>query len=168
MSEGFTASNGWRLDDKGCLRSPNGTLYASSSIVSHLRGFFQEERDHALGRWRDPELPEYVVYSRDSSGGVRVMNEVTADVTVCFHQCLSTNLASGRVATRYFAAQPVKTTPTVPGLYVRRPEAADAAPDLWQLSTADAWSTDASGAWLPANVSGLPDDLVRLVPEEAQ
>ncbi|MFJ2506295.1 hypothetical protein [Microbacterium sp. NPDC087592] len=39
------------------------TAYLNKAQASALREFFQHERDEALGRWRWPENPDYVVYS---------------------------------------------------------------------------------------------------------
>ena len=40
-----------------------------------LRAFFQAERDEELGRWRDPENPDFVVYPHDDVT-ITVLDEV--------------------------------------------------------------------------------------------
>ena len=70
-----------------------------------LRAFFQAERDDALGRWRDTENPDIVVYALSMVDGedrcIRLLNELSG----------ATWLDWGRVAlpgpaSRYFAAHP--------------------------------------------------------------
>ena len=70
-----------------------------------LRAFFQAERDQELGRWRDPENKDIVVYALHMADGedrcIRLLNELSG----------ATWLDWGRVAysgsgLRYFATHP--------------------------------------------------------------
>ena len=50
--------------------------YLIQSQYEAARAFFQAERDEALGRWRDPENPDWICYGRGSSRDtVHVINE---------------------------------------------------------------------------------------------
>ena len=71
--------------------------------VQAAREYFQAERDEQLGRWRDPENPDIVVYALNMEDGedrcIRLLNELSG----------ATWLDWGRVALpgparRYFAA----------------------------------------------------------------
>ena len=73
--------------------------------VQAAREYFQAERDEQLGRWRDPENPDIVVYALNMEDGedrcIRLLNELSG----------ATWLDWGRVAysgsgLRYFAAHP--------------------------------------------------------------
>ena len=68
------------LDEDGRIHlsraghSANG-IYTLETTEA-LRAFFQAERDEALGRWRDPENPDWICYGRGSSRDtVYVINE---------------------------------------------------------------------------------------------
>lgn len=66
MSE-FTASNGVTIHEQatGTDRGQGVIVdgYFLPPIYVHaLREFFQKENDDCLGRWRDPEQPEHLVY----------------------------------------------------------------------------------------------------------
>lgn len=81
----FTASNGITVfvRDGGTVQFQHGTRAESCGILQvmphsewwqTLREFFQHERDETLGRWRWPEHPDFLVYSRGYAG-VRVTSE---------------------------------------------------------------------------------------------
>lgn len=84
----FTASNGITVfvREGGTVQFQHGTrdeLCGIIQVMPHsewwqvLREFFQHERDEELSRWRWPEAPEYVVYSRRRP--LFVLNELTGD-----------------------------------------------------------------------------------------
>ncbi|MFF8817837.1 hypothetical protein ACF07D_07560 [Leucobacter sp. NPDC015123] len=85
MSDTFTAKTGRTVAIKS--RSMTGTVLEISGLgarttvdlgdVETLREFFQHERDKELGRWRDPERPDIVVYLCDAERCVRVLDELT-------------------------------------------------------------------------------------------
>ena len=96
------------LDDVGRvqLRRAGGDegVYTLETTEA-LREYFQAERDEALGRWRDPENPNIVVYALSMVDGedrcIRLLNELSG----------ATWLDWGRVAlpgpaSRYFDAHP--------------------------------------------------------------
>ena len=79
--------------------------YLIQSQYEAARAFFQAERDDALGRWRDTENPDIVVYALSMVDGedrcIRLLNELSG----------ATWLDWGRVALpgpalRYFDAHP--------------------------------------------------------------
>lgn len=83
----FTASNGVEIETTvhGCLCTVGciGYAWAGFEGVEALREYFQHERDRELGRWRDPDNPDFVVYRRpkrdDELGrAVWVLDETTA------------------------------------------------------------------------------------------
>lgn len=83
----FTASNGVEIETTvdGCLCTVGsiGYVWAGIEGVEALREYFQHERDRELGRWRDPDNPDFVVYRRpkrdDELGrAVWVLDETTA------------------------------------------------------------------------------------------
>ena len=59
-------------------RLPNNTILWSDEAEG-VRNYFQKKQDMELGRWRDPENPDMVCYTIDSSTlvDVRVLNERT-------------------------------------------------------------------------------------------
>ena len=61
-----------------------------------LRAFFQAERDDALGRWRDPQNPDYVVYPHDD------VNTTVHDETNGVHQYWSREQAEDDEYSRGF------------------------------------------------------------------
>ena len=67
--------------------------YLIQSQYEAARAFFQAERDEQLGRWRDPESPNIVVYALSMVDGedrcIRLLNELSG----------ATWLDWGRVAT---------------------------------------------------------------------
>ena len=72
-----------------------------------LRAFFQAERDQELGRWRDPDNPDYVVYPGSINlDWVVVLDESTGGTNVVFKQPRKPTKDSDfrLVAERYFAA----------------------------------------------------------------
>ena len=75
-----------------------------------LRAFFQAERDEELGRWRDPENPDYVVYPlADGTLMVMLFNEQSQYRGFWSRkgtrECVLKG-GSADVARRYFAAHP--------------------------------------------------------------
>lgn len=101
MSEKFTASNGvlvgqvdtaagrrFTVEDldpvgvPGC-RPKEIKSWLDPRQVSGLREFFLHERDQGLGRWRWPEHPDYVVYSRGDGESLeaRAICERTSEST---------------------------------------------------------------------------------------
>ena len=91
-----------------------------------LREFFQAERDEELGRWRDPENPDMVVYPRpdqDDSYGrcMSLFDESSGEFWLAWER-----IATHDSSARYFAAHPEpKPWDTA------RPD------DLWVLSDGD-------------------------------
>ncbi|MCW2287000.1 hypothetical protein EDF60_1651 [Leucobacter luti] len=82
MTKAFTAGNGVTVavepDNDLFLRwvdGVDGTLAFRGDVTIALREFFLHERDKELGRWRDPESPDLVVYARDGEEKVRVVDE---------------------------------------------------------------------------------------------
>lgn len=80
----FIASNGIPVtltaDGRLIVENPDHTYPATVGAGDHvdaLREFFQDALDKALGRWRWPEDPDYVVYATDVAGGrlVRILRE---------------------------------------------------------------------------------------------
>ena len=83
----FTASNGWTVspNDLGKdtqIYNQDGNLmdYVMSEGMDSLREYFQAERDKELGRWRDPENPDYVVYPALALKRQNILNEKTGTV----------------------------------------------------------------------------------------
>ena len=73
-----------------------------------LRAFFQAERDEELGRWRDPENPDYVVYPL-ADGTVMIFNEQSQYRGFWSRKGTreyELKGGSADVARRYFAAHP--------------------------------------------------------------
>ena len=74
-----------------------------------LRAFFQAERDEQLGRWRDPQNPDWVVYPRlgSSRDTVHVINEYDGLPYMRERdQVAYADSEVSAVAQRYFAAHP--------------------------------------------------------------
>ena len=74
-----------------------------------LREYFQAERDEELGRWRDPEIPDWVVYPRlgSSRDTVHVINEYDGLPYMRERdQVAYADSEFSEVARRYFAAHP--------------------------------------------------------------
>ena len=102
----YTASNGVGLTitrDRTVRWRPG---IPANLVSSALREYFQAERDEELGRWRDTENPNIVVYALSMMDGedrcIRLLNELSG----------ATWLDWGRVALpgpadRYFTAHPL-------------------------------------------------------------
>ena len=73
-----------------------------------LRAFFQAERDETLGRWRDPENPDWVCYGRGPSRDtVHVINEYDGLPYMRERdQAAYSDSEFSEVARRYFQAHP--------------------------------------------------------------
>ena len=86
----FTASNGWTVaEELRCLKlaRPNHFLrFISLDITEALREYFQHKRDQELGRWRDPENPDMVVYPDPRPDWVLVLDETSGDTDTVFRQ----------------------------------------------------------------------------------
>lgn len=107
----FTASNGIRI----WVTPGYYTLHAQDSegtrqnfghpLEAALREFFQHKRDEALGRWRWPENPDYVVYPPEA-GFVMVLHEPTAKTTVYERAWHRIDSDADVAARAYFDAHP--------------------------------------------------------------
>ena len=105
------------LDDVGRvrLRRAGGDegVYTLETTEA-LRAFFQAERDETLGRWRDPENPDWITYPSDKEDAVWVFNEREGGSSqywtrgiAGFHDPAYTGYsASHYAADRYFQAHP--------------------------------------------------------------
>lgn len=106
----FTASNGITVrpnGDGGLMIYKLGdfvSLGLRPERVEALREFFLGERDEHLGRWRWPENPEYVVYTRLSA--VLVVDERTWDPGVLYRRGDSVYDIEGEAARAFFVAHP--------------------------------------------------------------
>lgn len=91
MSDVFTASNGTKIETSekygGLEVTSSGDFdYLFEEHVDALREYFLAVRDRELGRWRDPENSDVVVYRRpkcDDHHGrcAAVLNEAAMTVT---------------------------------------------------------------------------------------
>src|SRR5699024_4434691 len=109
----FAASNGHKIvrqhDDRLAIFDPRGTIDRGvrASLTAALREYFTAERDAELGRWRDEESPDYVVYPA-RAGSIIILHEPTG------RQRYLTGRAEAKIATgqfadtarRYFATNP--------------------------------------------------------------
>ena len=106
------ASNGTsvHLDSNGRMTfrrdSPLCVNTLEAFWVQAARAFFQAERDQELGRWRDPDNPDYVAYRSPEYGDddgrcIRLLDETTG---VAEHEW--EQIDSPDPARRYFAAHP--------------------------------------------------------------
>ena len=106
------ASNGTsvHLDSNGRMTfrrdSPLCVNTLEAFWVQAARAFFQAERDQELGRWRDPDNPDYVAYRSpeyddDDGRCIRLLDETTG---VAEHEW--EQIDSPDPARRYFAAHP--------------------------------------------------------------
>lgn len=111
------------LDEDGRIhlsRAGYGNGIYTLETTEALRAFFQAERDKELGRWRDPENPDLVLYP-DKEGhyirqpAVTVINETTGGSASCgSDDSLSTSGVGATTsvhvwratARRYFEAHP--------------------------------------------------------------
>ena len=96
--------------ERGMLRLRRGNPQAEGlydpDTTNALRAFFQAERDDALGRWRDTENPDMVVYRtpEDDDGCGRcilLLDENTGD-----NHWEWERIATSGPGLRYFAAHP--------------------------------------------------------------
>lgn len=118
MSDKFVASNGATIQKGGAgnlfLEHPEWNGYRLyPDHVAALREFFQYERDEELGRWRDPENPDVVVYRTpygDDRDGRRIemVNERTNETEPAWENLVVIEDAEQPEgwAARYFAAHP--------------------------------------------------------------
>lgn len=114
MSDVFTASNGTKIETS----EKDGGLEVTSSWdfdylfekhVDALREWFQAERDAELGRDRDAESPDWVVYPLSGCEGVRelrVMNERHGRSFIISEDGPLTGAVFAEAACRWFAAHP--------------------------------------------------------------
>ena len=102
----YTASNGVGLTitrDRTVRWRPG---IPDDLVSSALREYFQAERDETLGRWRDPEDPNMVVYPRpdqDDSYGrcMSLFDESSGEFWLAWER-----IATHDSSDRYFAAHP--------------------------------------------------------------
>ena len=64
----------YRLD----FGSGTAPIFLSEEEMDELRAHLQAERDEALGRWRDPENPDIVVYALSMIPGIAPCTASTA------------------------------------------------------------------------------------------
>ena len=134
MTDIFTATNGIEIEisEDGYLLGKgdygSGPTYATGGPdgIAALREYLQHRRDTELGRWRDPEAPDMVVYrvpeapdmvvyrvpENDDEDGraVRVMDESTGAYASLWERDVK-HFERGSMhatAARYFAAHPEK------------------------------------------------------------
>lgn len=98
----FTASNGLILNERGYVISR--LEVGSEKFHEARKEFYQHLRDEELGRWRDPEAPNFVVYNSGIEY-VRVVNEATG-CTEEYRRDRTDSSGYGETAARYFAAHP--------------------------------------------------------------
>ena len=113
-----------------------------------LREYFQAERDEQLGRWRDPENPNVVVYSvPDQDGGYGQVVWVLDEAEMVSRTVLDDReqLASPGPATRYFDAHPQPEPEPKPWLDAKDGE-------VWVLTYAGIEET----AWVADFTWGAP------------
>ena len=97
------------LDEVGRIhlsRAGYGNGIYTLETTNALRAFFQAERDQELGRWRDPEDPNMVVYPHptlndDDRRRIWLFNELSGAAWLDWE-----HIASPGPARRYFAAHP--------------------------------------------------------------
>lgn len=179
MTTEFTASNGIEIEvspdgyllGKGDYGS--GPTYATAGPegIAALREYFTAERDAELGRWRDEESPDYVVYPA-RAGSITILHEPTGR-----HRHL-TGRAEAKIATGQFADTARRYFATHP-----EPKPWHSATDgeLWKVETTTSatpiiCSTDADGDFTPvfghpliailANGSHRIIEATRLWPEQ--
>ena len=82
--------------------------YLIQSQYEAARAFFQAERDEQLGRWRDPENPDWICYGRGSSRDtVDVINEYDGLPYMLERgQVAYSDAEFSEVAQRYFDTHP--------------------------------------------------------------
>ena len=88
----------------------NGTSLLNEVVVG-VRNSFQEKRDRALGRWRDPVNPDMVCYPVDDSTLVdlRVLNERTGELFFYSRDSVLNQKfrPSFETAVRYYDSHPI-------------------------------------------------------------
>lgn len=106
MSEKFTASNGVVIaeDERGLTLSTTDWRKGREAMAE----LFLHERDQELGRWRDPECPNNVIYPSSLLGeegkpSARVLNETNGLSALCGREDTTQHTS----AARYFAAHPL-------------------------------------------------------------
>ena len=103
----FTSSNGIELNKYGNATStpPGG---GREEVLEARKEFFQHLRDKELGRWRDPEAPNFVVYPSTSGNPnrIRVVDETTSH-SGAYSRDKTDYTDYGNTAERYFEAHPV-------------------------------------------------------------
>ena len=96
-----------RYTDQGVR---NGTSLLNE-VVEGVRNSFQEKRDRALGRWRDPVNPDMVCYPVDDSTLVdlRVLNERTGELFFYSRDSVLNQKfrPSFETAVRYYDSHPI-------------------------------------------------------------
>ena len=88
-------------------RPATGTPISPGERLQALREYFQHERDTELGRWRDEESPDYVVYP-SRAGGITILHEPTGRQRYLIGRG-EAKIATGEFADtvrRYFATNP--------------------------------------------------------------
>lgn len=97
-------------NDTYIMRLGCGRVYVvHAKDLEEMRNYFQQERDTKLGRWRDPENPDFVVYPLDSYSTVRRRCAIVDETTGSRHYWDGTEVVSSicmRVATNYFRTHP--------------------------------------------------------------
>lgn len=101
---GFVASNGVELDERGYCPELSET---AARVHEARKEFYQHLRDKELGRWRDPEAPNFVVYeyTQDNTTRIRVVDE-NAGWAELYFRYRTDSTDYGDTAARYFAAHP--------------------------------------------------------------
>ena len=101
----YTASNGVGLtvnSDRSVRWRPG---IPPDVVSSALREYFQAERDEELGRWRDPENPDIVVYALNMADGedrcIWLLNELSGAAWFYWER-----VGLPAPARRYFDAHP--------------------------------------------------------------
>ena len=92
----------------------DGSTHVILGDPDKVRAFFQAERDETLGRWRDPENPDWIIYQADKEDAVYVFNERKGGASQYWtrgiaesHDPAYTGYSSSYyIAGRYFAAHP--------------------------------------------------------------
>ena len=92
----------------------DGSTHVILGDPDKVRAFFQAERDEELGRWRDPENPDWITYPADKEDAVWVFNERegggsqywTRGIAGFYDPAYTGYSASHYAAGRYFAAHP--------------------------------------------------------------
>ena len=109
MTEKFTACNGGQVWIEHDLLTWDfeGHSAPKNDVIQAFREFFRWERDQELGRWRDPENPDVLVYrdpAGDDRGGrcVEVWDERTRENRFEWEKTTKYNTT----ARRYFDAHP--------------------------------------------------------------